>query len=181
MSSDGAIVDLRVRKDLSLVAGYRAVDPQPRQRTPMTDTDVAARPRRERVAAGPFTMTVGSFRVHDLDHDPDSCLPAKPGLVRLNVCRGCGPSSLMGTGHHSRLACACDPIKERPVANHEVRLTTKNLLIAEIDLTFDVKRDGSVLSTLEVSEGGLRWRSRSKARGRGVPITWSEFAEWAES
>lgn len=67
------------------------------------------------------------------------------------------------------------------MADHEVRLTTRNLLVAGIDLTFDVKRDGGVLGTLEVSEGGLRWRPRSKARGRGVPITWSEFAEWAES
>lgn len=67
------------------------------------------------------------------------------------------------------------------MVDHEVRLTTQNLLIAGIDLTFNVKRDGSVLGTLEVSEGGLHWRPRSKTRGGGVSITWSEFAEWAES
>ena len=66
------------------------------------------------------------------------------------------------------------------MSDHEVRLTTKNLLIAGIDLTFDVTRDGSVLGTLEVSEGGLHWRPRNKTRGRGIPISWSEFAEWAE-
>ena len=67
------------------------------------------------------------------------------------------------------------------MADHEVRLSTRNLLVAGIDLTFDVKRDGSVLGTLEVSEGGLYWRPRAKTRGRGIPIAWSEFAEWAES
>lgn len=67
------------------------------------------------------------------------------------------------------------------MADHEVRLSTRNLLVAGIDLTFDVKRDGNVLGTLKVSEGGLHWRPRAKMHGHGVRISWTEFAEWAES
>lgn len=65
------------------------------------------------------------------------------------------------------------------MADHEVRLTTKNLLIGGIDLAFDIKRDGSVLGTLEVSEGGLFWRARNQTRTRGTHISWNEFAQWA--
>ncbi|MGW5269514.1 hypothetical protein ACWEQ4_12870 [Rhodococcus sp. NPDC003994] len=63
--------------------------------------------------------------------------------------------------------------------DHEVRLSTKNFNVKGIDLEFRVKLDQAILGTLAVSEGGLDWRPKGKQRS--VPITWSEFAEWAES
>jgi hypothetical protein len=70
--------------------------------------------------------------------------------------------------------------------DHEVRLSTKNLLLAGIDLDFEVKRGGSKRGTLSVSEGGLLWRPAGahRRRGRaksGIKISWSQFADWAES
>lgn len=66
------------------------------------------------------------------------------------------------------------------MADHEVRLTTKGpgLLLNRVDLCFQVKIDGKVLGDLLVSEGGLDWRPKNKRTP--VPITWSEFAQWAE-
>jgi hypothetical protein len=64
------------------------------------------------------------------------------------------------------------------VADHEVRLTTKGLLLNRVDLCFQVKIDGRVLGDLFVSEGGLDWRPKSSRKR--VPITWTEFARWAE-
>jgi hypothetical protein len=66
------------------------------------------------------------------------------------------------------------------VADHEVRLSTKNLLVGGIDLDFDVKVDDKILGTLSVSEGGLSWRPRHSRAGRKIPISWKEFAKWAE-
>ncbi|MGW5365987.1 hypothetical protein [Actinopolymorpha pittospori] len=67
------------------------------------------------------------------------------------------------------------------MADHEVRLSTKHLLIAGIDLEFDVKVDGRTLGTMSVSEGGLHWRPKGKAKAYGAEIPWRVFAEWAES
>lgn len=65
--------------------------------------------------------------------------------------------------------------------DHDVRMATKNLLIRGIDLEFLVKVDRGVLGTLSVSEGGLHWRPKNATKERGVQISWSEFADWAES
>jgi hypothetical protein len=70
--------------------------------------------------------------------------------------------------------------------DHTVRLSTRNLLLAGIDLDFEVQKAGRKLGTLSVSEGGLLWRpSRAhRRRGRakaGIKISWSRFAKWAES
>lgn len=67
------------------------------------------------------------------------------------------------------------------MADHDVRMTTKNLHVRGIDLEFQVKVDGGVLGTLSVSEGGLHWRPCNVSKKRGVDITWAEFADWAES
>lgn len=67
------------------------------------------------------------------------------------------------------------------MTDHEVRLSTKSLLVAGIDLEFDVKADNAVMGTLSVSQGGLMWRPRHGRRNRGIPITWKQFADWAES
>lgn len=66
------------------------------------------------------------------------------------------------------------------MADHDVRLTAKNVEVKGIDFEFTVKIDDSVLGTLAVSEGGLLWRPRNKQKAYGIPITWSEFKEWAE-
>ncbi|MFW0872975.1 hypothetical protein [Rhodococcoides corynebacterioides] len=63
--------------------------------------------------------------------------------------------------------------------DHDVRLSTKNFNVRGIDLEFTVKLDAAVLGTLAVSEGGLACRPKGKQWT--VPITWFEFAEWAES
>ncbi|BCN43443.1 hypothetical protein GCM10027068_46090 [Prescottella soli] len=64
------------------------------------------------------------------------------------------------------------------MADHEVRLSTKNLLIAGIDMDFDVKVDGEVLGTLSVSEGGLDWRPKHYRKKNGWRATWTDFNEW---
>lgn len=66
------------------------------------------------------------------------------------------------------------------MADHEVRLSTTNLLVRGIDLNFDVKLDGAILGTLAVSEGGLRWRPKNYQARHGEQISWTEFADWAE-
>lgn len=77
--------------------------------------------------------------------------------------------------------------RRRPGAgDHDVRLSTQNLLVRGIDLDFEVKRGGHRLGTLSVSEGGLKWRPLGQRRKKGqakggVPISWKEFADWAES
>lgn len=77
--------------------------------------------------------------------------------------------------------------RARPrTGDHDVLLSTANLRIRSVDLDFVVKIDGLMLGTLGVSEGGLLWRpaGRHRRKGRrkgGIPISWSEFAEWAES
>jgi hypothetical protein len=70
--------------------------------------------------------------------------------------------------------------------DHTVRLSTRNLLLAGIDLDFDVKKGGRQLGTLSVSEGGLLWRpagaQRRKGRAKaGIKISWAQFSRWAES
>ncbi|MEU4313447.1 hypothetical protein [Nocardia sp. NPDC024068] len=65
------------------------------------------------------------------------------------------------------------------MAEHEVRLSTKNLLIAGIDMDFDVKVDDRKLGTMKISRGGLDWVPVGKQSG--IPIKWQEFADWAES
>jgi hypothetical protein len=67
------------------------------------------------------------------------------------------------------------------MADHEVRVSTKNLLIGGIDVHFAVKVDAKVLGTLSVSEGGLSWRPKHGRSGHELPISWTDFAEWAES
>ncbi|MGV9834302.1 hypothetical protein ACWDUL_08915 [Nocardia niigatensis] len=64
------------------------------------------------------------------------------------------------------------------MANHEVRLSTTNLLVKGIDLRFDVKIDGAVLGALTISEGSLDWRP--KGQQKAIPIQWAEFARWAQ-
>jgi hypothetical protein len=71
--------------------------------------------------------------------------------------------------------------KRRRVGDHDVRLTTEKMRVSGIDLEFDVKIDGLMLGTLAVSEGGLLWRPSNYQKRNGIPIAWSEFAEWAES
>lgn len=71
--------------------------------------------------------------------------------------------------------------KRRRMGDHDVRLNTKNLRLAGIDLDFDVKVDGLVLGSLSVSEGGLLWRPANRQKRHGVKIGWSQFAEWAEA
>jgi hypothetical protein len=65
--------------------------------------------------------------------------------------------------------------------DHDVRITTKRMVVKGIDVDFDVKVDDSVLGTLSISEGGLRWRSRNQQARFGEQISWSDFAAWAES
>jgi hypothetical protein len=72
-------------------------------------------------------------------------------------------------------------IEGTPMADHEVRLSTQNLLVAGIDIRFDVKVDGAVLGTLSVSEGALHWRPKGRQKSFGEEIPWREFAKWAES
>ena len=67
------------------------------------------------------------------------------------------------------------------MADHEVRMSTKNLLLGGIDLDFDVKVDGEVLGTLSVSEGGLNWRPKNFQKRNGIPVTWKEFDTWMTS
>lgn len=62
--------------------------------------------------------------------------------------------------------------------DHEVRLSTSNLVVKGINLEFQIKIDGLILGALAVSEGGLEWTPK---RGRSrIPIGWREFANWAE-
>jgi hypothetical protein len=71
--------------------------------------------------------------------------------------------------------------EEIRVADHHVRLTTGNFRIRGIDLEFEVRVDGSMLGTLSVSEGGLHGRPRHGRKPHGIPIGWTEFADWATS
>ena len=64
------------------------------------------------------------------------------------------------------------------MADHEVRMSTKNPLLAGIDLDFDVKVDGEVLGTLSVSEGGLNWRPKNYQKRNGASVTWNDFDRW---
>jgi hypothetical protein len=71
--------------------------------------------------------------------------------------------------------------QRRPMGNHDVRLTTRHLRVEGIDLDFDVKRDGRMLGTLSISEGGLLWRPANFQKRNGISVSWAEFASWAES
>ncbi len=62
--------------------------------------------------------------------------------------------------------------------DHEVRLSTKNLLISGIDMDFDVNVDGQVLGTLSVSEGGLDWRPKHHQKRNGWTVSWTDFDAW---
>ncbi|SUE28949.1 Uncharacterised protein [Nocardia farcinica] len=66
------------------------------------------------------------------------------------------------------------------MADHDVRLSIKGLEVKGIDLSFDVKIDGKVLGTLQVSEGSLDWRPKHARRNNPIQISWTEFARWAE-
>jgi hypothetical protein len=87
----------------------------------------------------------------------------------------------------SALTLAGTPARTGGVSNdHTVRLSTRNLLLAGIDLDFEVKKGGRRLGTLSVSEGGLLWRPagshRRKGRAKaGIKVSWAQFARWAES
>lgn len=87
----------------------------------------------------------------------------------------------------SALTLAVTPAHAAGASNdHTVRLSTRNLLLAGIDLDFEVKKGGRRLGTLSVSEGGLLWRPagshRRKGRAKaGIKISWAQFARWAES
>lgn len=69
------------------------------------------------------------------------------------------------------------------MADHEVRLSAKNIEVRGLDINFDVKVDGRVLGTLSVSEGGMAWRPKNHRRNSKskIPIDWEEFADWAQS
>jgi len=66
------------------------------------------------------------------------------------------------------------------VVDREVRLSTRNLIVAGIDIQFDVTLEGSALGRFSVSEGGLHWRPKGKSKTFGEAIAWREFAKWAE-
>lgn len=68
------------------------------------------------------------------------------------------------------------------MADHDVRFSASRVRVAGIDFEFDVAIDGKTLGTLYVSEGNLQWRPRhGQKRSASIPISWKEFAEWAES
>lgn len=67
------------------------------------------------------------------------------------------------------------------MADHEVRLSTQNFLVAGIDLAFEVKVDGATLGTLSVSEGGLDWRPRHGRRKSPIAVSWTEFDRFART
>ncbi|OCH82928.1 hypothetical protein A9310_11615 [Gordonia sp. UCD-TK1] len=67
------------------------------------------------------------------------------------------------------------------VADHDVRFSASRVRVAGIDFEFDVAIDGKTLGTLYVSEGNLQWRPKHGQKRSVIPISWKEFAEWAES
>ncbi|WP_148281345.1 hypothetical protein [Gordonia sp. KTR9] len=68
------------------------------------------------------------------------------------------------------------------MADHDVRFSGNWVLVAGIDFEFDVAIDGKTLGILYVSEGNLQWRPKhGQKRSAPIPISWKEFAEWAES
>jgi hypothetical protein len=52
--------------------------------------------------------------------------------------------------------------------------------VTRVDLEFTVKIDGAMLGTLSVSEGGLHWRPANYSKRNGIPVSWAEFAAFAE-
>lgn len=60
-------------------------------------------------------------------------------------------------------------------------LTTEHLPVGRVDLDLAVHDDDRALGTLQVSEGGLPWRSASGHGEAGVGIPTSGFALWAEA
>ena len=67
------------------------------------------------------------------------------------------------------------------MAEHDVRMNTKNFPLGRVDLDFEVRADGAMLGTLSVSSGGLSWRPASHQKKHGTEIPWAVFADWAES
>lgn len=61
------------------------------------------------------------------------------------------------------------------MAKHEVEFNVPPRTLGRADVTFAVKRDGSVLGTLKVSNGSLVWFP--KKTNYGFKLGWVEFAQ----
>ena len=67
------------------------------------------------------------------------------------------------------------------MADQEVRLSTRSLVVAGLDIKFDFKLEGSVVGTLPISAGGARWRQKGQSKTFAAVTAWREFALWAEA
>lgn len=62
---------------------------------------------------------------------------------------------------------------------HQVTFSVPERPVGRSDIEFDVRRDGVMLGTLKVSQGGIVWRPRDNVFG--YLLTWHKFDQIAET